>query len=534
MEGTSPKYAEAVWVKDHTLAYVGTLSEAKKLAKGAQEVDLKGKTLMPSFIDPHSHYINSLSVANQVNVFPAPIGPGKDVPSILQTMQKYRDDKKIPKGVIIQAYGYDDTVMPNGRLLNRDDLDQAFPDNPVIVGHISMHGAVLNSLALKQFNITSDTKTPPGGVIVRKPGTQEPYGLIMETAYLPIFANLPKPTPSEEIEWSKQGQKLYAEAGITTAHDGATRIDDIDVMERVAKANANMIDIIAYPFITDLDAILAKYPKEGWGKYNNRLKIGGVKITIDGSPQGKTASFTTPYLTGGPGGEKDWKGELTFPEPMIHQMVKRVYAMNVPLNLHANGDNAIDAFLRAHEDAAAGDLSKDRHVTVMHSQFIRKDQLEKYAKYKLTPSFYSLHTFYFADAHIKNRGMAQASYISPMKDAFALGLKPTNHTDFVVLPLDQMMVLWSAVNRISRSGVEVGPDQRVSPYQGLQAMTIYPAIQYMEQDSKGSLEKGKLADLVILDQNPLKVEPLKIKDIKVLQTLKEGKVIYCKDCTTKS
>ncbi|WP_201785788.1 amidohydrolase [Elizabethkingia ursingii] len=534
MDGPTPKYAEAVWVKDHKLAYVGSLSEAKRLAKGAQEVDLKGKTLMPSFIDPHSHYINSLSVANQVNVFPAPIGPGKDVPAILETMKKYKEDRKIPKGVIIQAYGYDDTVMPNGRLLNRDDLDQAFPDNPIIVGHISMHGAVLNSAALKQFNITSDTKTPPGGVIVRKPGTQEPYGLIMETAYLPIFANLPKPTPDEEIEWSKQGQQLYAEAGITTAHDGATRLDDIDVMERVAKANANIIDIIAYPFITDLDAILAKYPKEGWGKYNNRLKIGGVKITIDGSPQGKTASFTTPYLTGGPGGEKDWKGELTFPEPLIHQMVKRVYAMNVPLNLHANGDNAIDAFLRAHEDAAAGDLTKDRHVTLMHSQFIRKDQLEKYAKYKLTPSFYSLHTFYFADAHIKNRGMAQASYISPMKDAFALGLKPTNHTDFVVLPLDQMMVLWTAVNRISRSGVPVGPDQRITPYQGLQAQTIYPAIQYMEQDSKGSLEKGKLADLVILDQNPLKVEPLKIKDIKVLQTLKEGKVIYCKDCHTKS
>ncbi|MYY27359.1 amidohydrolase [Elizabethkingia anophelis] len=530
MEGSVPQYAQAVWVKEGKIAFVGDLKKAKELARNAEEVDLQGKTLLPSFIDPHSHYINSLSVSNQANVSPAPIGPGKDVPSIIETIKKYRDEKKIPKGEIIQAYGYDDNVMPEHRLLNRDDLDAAFPDNPVIVGHISMHGAVLNSLALKKFNISSQTPTPAGGVIVRKPGTQEPYGLIMETAYLPIFGNLPKPTPQQEIEWSKQGQMLYAEAGITTAHDGATRIDDIDVMERVTKANANIIDIIAYPFITDLDAIVAKYPPTEWGKYHNRFKVGGVKITIDGSPQGKTACFTTPYLTGGPSGEPNWKGELTFPEPMIHDMVKKVYAMNVPLNLHANGDGAIDAFLRAHEDAASNDLTKDRHVTVMHSQFIRKDQLEKYVKYKLTPSFYTLHTFYFADAHIKNRGMAQASYISPMKDAFEMGLKPTNHTDYVVLPLDQMMVLWSAVNRISRAGIKVGINQAVTPYQGLQAMTINPAIQYMEEGSKGSLVKGKLADLVILDQNPLKVDVMKIKDIKVMQTLKEGKVIYCKEC----
>ncbi|AQW96140.1 metal-dependent hydrolase [Elizabethkingia ursingii] len=530
MSGDNPNYAEAVWIKDGKIAYIGSLKDVKSHAGGAEEVNLDGKTLLPSFIDPHSHYINSLSVANQADVSPAPIGPGKDVSSIIETIKKFQDDHKVPKGEIIQAYGYDDTMMPDHRVLNRDDLDEAFPDNPVIVGHISMHGAVLNSSALKKFNITSATPTPSGGVIVRKPGTQEPYGLIMETAYLPIFDNLPKPTPQQEIEWSKAGQMMYAQAGITTAHDGATKIGDIEIMDRVTKAGGNMIDIIAFPFITDLDAILAKFPKSEWGKYNNRFKIGGVKITIDGSPQGKTAAFTTPYLTGGPGGEKDWKGETTFPEPMIHQMIKKVYAMDVPLNLHANGDGAIDVFLRAHEEAAKDDLGKERHVTMIHSQFVRKDQLAKYPLYKILPSFYTLHTFYFADAHLVNRGKSQTMYMSPMKDAIALGLKPTNHTDFVVLPLDQMMVVWSSVNRVSRAGVEIGKDQSITPYQGLQAITINPAIQYQEQSSKGSLEKGKLADIVILDQNPLKVAPEKIKDIKVLQTLKEGKVIYCKEC----
>jgi hypothetical protein len=123
---------------------------------------------------------------------------------------KYRDTNKIPKGQVIQAYGYDENVMPNGRLLNRDDLDKAFPDNPVLVGHVSMHGAVLNSAALKKWGISAATKTPAGGIIVRKPGTQEPYGLIMETAYLPIFASLPQPTQAQEVEWSNAGQLLYA------------------------------------------------------------------------------------------------------------------------------------------------------------------------------------------------------------------------------------------------------------------------------------------------------------------------------------
>ena len=165
-------------------------------------------------------------------------------------------------------------------------------------------------------------------------------------------------------------------------------------------------------------------------------------------------------------------------------------------------------------------------MTLIHAQFTRKDQLDKCVAYKITPSFYTLHTYYFADAHMANRGAAQAAYISPMRDAIDAGLRPTNHTDFVVAPLDQMFMLWSAVNRISRAGAEIGPDQRVTALEGLKAMTINVADQYGEQASKGSLEPGKLADLVILDRNPLTVEPMAIKDIKVVETIKEGKTIY--------
>jgi predicted amidohydrolase YtcJ len=520
--------AEALAIGQGKILAVGSRSDVESRHKGpgTTVIHIGGKTLLPSFIDGHSHYINSLMVAGQAQVYAPPSGVGKDVDSIIAAIKSFAEERKVPKGELIVAYGYDDTVMPEGRLLNRDDLDAAFPDNPVRVDHVSMHGAVLNSLALAKYGYSADTVTPPGGIIVRKEGTNEPYGLIMETAYLPVLAVAEPMTPEQEIEATKAGQMLYARAGITTAHEGATHLAQFETMKRATDAGANIIDVIAYPFVTDVEKIIAAYPVENWGRYDKRLKVGGIKITIDGSPQGRTAAFTTPYLTGGPGGETDWKGELTFPQEVINMAVKRVYELGVPLNLHANGDAAIDAFFTAHEFAAAGDLSRDRKVTMIHAQFTRKDQIPKYVEYRIRPSYYTLHTYYFADAHIANRGPEQAQYISPMRDSIDAGLRPSNHTDFVVAPLDQMFMLWSAVNRISRSGQEIGPGQRITPLEGLKTMTIWAAEQYGEEAQKGSLEPGKLADLVILDRNPLTVDPAAIKDIQVMETIKEGRTIY--------
>ncbi len=519
--------AEALAFSDGRIVAVGNEADVMKLKEDATRViDLEDKTLLPAFIDAHSHYINSLLVANQCKLYAPPSGPGKDVASIIAELQKFAKERNIPSGEEIIGYGYDDNVMPDGRLLNRDHLDAAFPDNPVRVDHVSMHGTVLNSLGLKKYGYSADTRTPQGGVIVRKPGTNEPYGLIMETAYLPVMEQAPQMTAGQEIEFTKAGQMLYAEAGVTTAHEGATKLPQLLTMRRATKAGANIIDVVAFPFITDLDKIIAEVPVSEWGKYDRRLKIGGVKITIDGSPQGRTALFTTSYLMGGPNGEPFWTGELAAPQEVINQAVQQVYDLGVPLNLHANGDGAIDAFLKAHEVAAADDLTKDRQVTLIHAQFTRKDQISKYTKYKIRPSYYTLHTYYFAEAHIKNRGERQTMYISPMRDSIDAGIHPTNHTDFVVAPLDQMFMLWSAVNRISRAGDEIGPDQRVTPLEGLKTMTIWAAEQYGEQDVKGSLEVGKLADLVMLSDNPLTVDPLNIKDIQVLETIKEGKTIY--------
>lgn len=527
MAGDSPTYVEALVEQDGKIIFTGSKADAlKEYTATGTLVDLEGKTMLPGFMDAHSHYINSLLVANQCQLYAPPSGTAKDVESIIANLKTFAKERNIQKGEMITGYGYDDTVMPEGRLLNRDDLDKAFPDNPVRVDHVSMHGCVLNTLAMEKYKISKDTKTPPGGVIVRKPGTQEPYGLIMETAFLPIMEQADPMTEAQEIELSKAGQMLYAEAGITTAHEGASHLPQIETIKRASEAGANFIDIVAYPFITDVDNVLKLIPLEDWQTYKNKFKIGGVKITVDGSPQGRTAFFTSPYLDGGPGGEENWTGELTFPQDMVNDMVKKVFEMKVPLILHCNGDGAIDSFIEGYEYARNGDFTSPWNVTTIHSQFMRKDQMPKFVEYNVRPSFYTLHTYYFYEAHLKNRGFEQAQYISPVRDAIDLGMRPTNHTDFVVAPLDQMMMLWSAVNRISRAGAEVGISQSITPYEGLQTMTLYVAEQFDEADVKGSLEVGKLADLVILDKDPLKVPATEIKDIAIVETLKEGVSVY--------
>jgi len=526
IDDTTPT-AEAVGVKDGKIVAVGR-RDAVDAYRGphTQMVDLGGATLLPGFIDPHSHYFSALTVANQANVSAPPAGPCADVDAIIAELRAFREARRIPDGVMIVAYGYDETLMPDGRTLHREDLDAPFPDNPVVVGHVSMHGAVLNSAAMRRFDISADTVTPPGGVIVRKPGSNEPDGLIMETAYLPILASLPVPTPDQEVQWSKAGQMLYAAVGITTAHEGLTHAKDLALMQRAAAGGATLIDVVAYPFILELDAVLEHNPPSAFGRYVNRLKLGGVKITLDGSPQGRTAYFSTPYLVDGPNGQQNWCGELGFDQDMVNDWFKRVYDLGLPLNIHANGDAAIDVLLAAHEFAAAGDLGRDRHTTVIHSQFVRPDQLEKYGQYKLIPSLFTEHAFYWGDAHVRFRGRQQADFLSPMRAAIDMGMRPTNHTDFVVTPLDQMFLLWTAVNRLSRSGAIIGADQRVTPAEALEAITINAAHQYFEEDSKGSITVGKLADLVIVDANPLTVDPMEIKDIKIVETIKEGQTIY--------
>jgi predicted amidohydrolase YtcJ len=519
--------AEAVAIANGKIVAVGTAAEVMKLAGPATEVtDLAGRTLVPGFVDGHSHFMSLIDVQTQALCASPPAGPCTTVADVIAALKKVQERRKIGPGKFVMGFGYDPELLAEKRAPTKQELDAAFPDNPVILVHVSGHGAMLNSKALAAYSITAATPTPPGGVIGREPGSNEPDGLLFETAFLPIFSQVPGPGDDETLALLTAGQELYLREGITTAQEGATMKHQLDLLRILAGRGALKLDLVALPFITEIDAVFAGQPPRNEPEYKNRLRIGGVKIVSDGSPQGRTACFTTPYLTDGPAGQKNWRGELSFPQATLNEWVKKVYDGGATLFVHCNGDAAIDALLEAHRYASGDDPAKPRGTVGVHSQFIRRDQLEKYKAWGIVPSFFTLHCFYFGDTHVANRGRAQADFISPLKSARALGIRPANHTDFNVSPLDQIFTIHTAVNRVSRSGQVIGADERATPLEALEAITIDGARMYGEESKKGSIEPGKLADLVILSANPLTVPLAEIEKIRVAETIKEGKTVW--------
>jgi predicted amidohydrolase YtcJ len=394
----------------------------------------------------------------------------------------------------------------------------------VILIHVSGHGAVLNSRALTFVGIDANTKTPPGGIINRLPGGKEPAGLLMETAYVPILERLPQPTESERLELMKPAQMMYAREGYTHAQEGATFIRDLDFLSKAAEAGKIFLDIAALPSFVDMPKWLHN-PKYKFGQYRKGLKLQGVKFVQDGSPQGKTAYVTTPYLTGGPGGQPNWRGETTQPKDDFLRQVKEAFDAGLQVFIHANGDATIDQAIEAVEKAGISAAS-DRRTVMVHSQFQRPDQLDKYVKLGISPSYLTNHTFFWGDVHVKNIGPEKAAFISPIKAAKAREIVFSNHTDFNVTPLDPFFVLWTAMARQSRRGAIIGPEQRVDAYTALQGLTTGPAWQLFEENRKGMIKEGLLADFVILSADPLHTDVEKIRDIRVLQTIKEGKTVY--------
>lgn len=519
--------AEAVAVAGGKIVAVGSEADVMKHKGEATEItDLAGRTLVPGFVDGHSHFCSVVDVQTQALCASPPAGPCRSVADVIVQLKNVKQRRKLGPGKFVMGFGYDPELLAEKRAPTKQELDAAFPDNPVILVHVSGHGAMLNSKALAAYGVTAATPTPVGGVIGREPGSSEPNGLLFETAFLPIFSKVPGPDGDEAIELLKSGQELYLREGITTAQEGATMKHQLDLLRALADRGGLKLDVVALAFITELDDIFAGKPPRNEPEYKNRLRIGGVKALMDGSPQGRTAAFTTPYLTDGPAGQKEWRGELSFPQAALNEMVKKVYDGGATLFVHCNGDAAIGALLEAHRFASGGEPEKPRGTVGVHSQFIRRDQLEKYKAWGITPSFFTIHCFYFGDTHVANRGKAQADFISPMKSARALGLRPANHTDFNVAPLDQIFTMHTAVNRVSRSGQAIGADERITPLEALEAITIDGARLYGEEAKKGSVEVGKLADFAILSGNPLTVPPTAIEKIHVVETIKDGKTVW--------
>ena len=238
--------------------------------------------------------------------------------------------------------------------------------------------------------------------------------------------------------------------------------------------------------------------------------------------------MTMPYLTPVPGCDHgSCTGIPIVTQAQFDEAIEKGFKNKVQTFVHCNGDATVDMYIHAVEKARQklGSSTGARPV-IIHSQFIRPDQLDKYKELKMVPSFFTNHAFFWGDTHFENLGKQRAEFLSPLRSAMNKGVMYTNHTDYGVTPINQMFLLWTSVVRQSRSGRVMGASETVTPMEGLRALTINGAYEYFEEDIKGSIEKGKLADFAILSANPVAIEIAKIKDIEVLETIKEGKSIY--------
>ena len=529
---------EAIYIKNGVIVKIGKSSDLlKKFDNNSiEKIDLQGMVILPGFIDIHSHFMNALRISSWANISVPPVGTTKSIGDILQILKNHKSKYDIKDGEWIIGYGYDQNYLD--RKLTKFDLDKQFLNNPVLILHVSNHGGVLNSSGLKEFNINENTPTPKGGVISRVSDTTEPEGLVMETAFFEGFAKIPQPTNQEFLDKFYEAQQTYVKEGYTTIQEGATHINELKLLKEAAESNRLYVDIVSLPLVTEIPVLIRgyltnpndkeidiKHIKEKFGKYNKNLKIGGIKLAVDGSPQGKTASFKDELKTPGPNGEKHWKGATLLDQESLNKIYKKLVENHIKVWTHANGDNGIDMVVEAVK-AAGGKKGDGRRDIVVHSQVMRPYQLDRYVELGLSPSFFTNHVYFWGDVHIENLGEELAAGISPMNSANKKGIVTTNHTDFSITPLNPFMTMWTATNRKTKNGKILGESERVSNLDALKAITINAAWQLGEENSKGTLESGKIADLVILNKNPLETPKENLLDLKVIETIKNGKTIY--------
>ena len=539
MESSMPR-AEAIAIAAGHILAVGSRAEVMAHAgPDTRQVDLAGRTLLPGFIDAHGHFANALQVVGWANVQRPPAGPVTSIASLQEVLREHVAAHPVAKGGWVIAYGYDVDGLSDGRPLDKADLDALFPENPVMVLHNSNHGAVLNSCGLALAGYDAGTPDPAGGVIVRRPGSTEPTGLVMETAFIPLFVHMPQPSEDERLAQFEAAQRLYTAKGITTVQDGATVAGDLDLFQRAAREGRLSVDLVLLPLVLEVPEMLReRFPtfqgkplelphpaRDVFGQYRDHLKFQGIKLLVDGSPQGKTAFWGEPLLTPGPNGEANWRGQPVCPPEQLFEAVERLSAQGIQLFAHCNGDAAIDLMIEACRRAGLKP-EQDHRTVIIHSQFMAPGQLEQYVELGLHPSFFTVHAFFFGDTHLANLGPERAGRMSPMASAMALGLHCSNHNDFSVTPIEPMRMVETAMTRRTRTGVVLGESERVSAEAALRALTIEAAWQIREESSKGSLATGKRADLVILDADPTATPAEQLNAIGVVATLKDGACIH--------
>ncbi len=515
---------QAVSVRGDRIEAVGTDVEILQLVTDETVVtDLRGRTLMPGFIDAHGHFPGSALTQIYADLNSPPIGKLKTMAEVIAALKAQAD--KTPAGNWVVGMGYDDSLLAENRHPTRAELDQVSSENPVVAVHVSGHMVVANSAALAAVGIDASTADPEGGVIGRRPNSHEPNGLLQENAQWEVVKHAYELGLMDSLRLIKMASIEYAARGVTTAQSGGVDEGLTKGVSLFIKLAVIPMRVVLFPAEKELGEALLEGNFRPEDYASDRLTIGPVKLIADGSIQGYTGYLSQPYYTPYHG-DASYRGYPSISRELLFEKVKVLHQAGYQMAIHANGDASIEDVLDAFEAAQKLHPVADPRLILIHAQMAREDQVARMKALGVTPSFFSAHTWYWGDRHRDIfMGPERAANMSPARWAQDNGLRYSTHLDTPVTPMLPLQSVWSTVFRITSGGDVLGPEQRVGVMQALRSVTIDAAWQVFEEDNRGSLEPGKFADMVVLSGSPLN-DPMAMRDLKVEATLVGGATIY--------
>ena len=525
------KYHQAVCYENGIIQKVGNNEEILELKdKNTKVIDMEGKTILPSFIDSHSHFS---AVAN--SFLQVDLNECTSFEEIKNKILEYKSKNSIADNEWIIANGYDNNILKEQRHPDINFLDTLKIENPIVLKQKSEHMGVFNKKALEALEINETTKSPEGGKIEIKDGKLTGY--LEETAFVNYLKKVPMPSMDKLLKAYEKAQDEYLSYGITTVQEGYMSKELLNIYKELIKQNKLKLDVVGYPDYDSIKEYVYAFP-ESYKNYNNHFKILGIKMILDGSPQGRTAWMKEPYEPEKQNtteekaekldsienkesyeNEKSYKGYPAMKYEDIVRNIKFAKENGLQILAHCNGDAAAEEYIKALQECEEKQKIKDLRPVIIHAQLISKEDLLKAKEIGAIPSFFVAHVYYWGDVHLKNFGEKRASRISPVKEAVDNNMIFTLHQDSPIIKPNMLETIWCAVKRQTKSGKILGQDERISVYDALKGVTINAAYSYFEETKKGNIEEGKKAQFVILDKNPLEVPVDEIPNIKIIETI---------------
>jgi predicted amidohydrolase YtcJ len=512
--------AEAFAVTTGRFSAVGSAADVKGLAgKNTQTFDAKGMTVVPGFIDTHNHaggetLLNEVLVGNPFEV---------EFVSIRSIIGKLRERaEKTPPGTWVEGFFFDDTKLSDKRPLNRHDLDEVSTEHPVIVRHRGGHTYFYNSKALAMAGITKDTPNPMGGTY-DKDEKGELNGRVTDLASAPFdkVGTRPTYTPAQAEARSRDGiayiSKQFARYGLTSVHHEG---GNLQAMQDV-RARGDLKHRISYEANGRvLEAMIAAGIQTGFG--DDWIKFGATaEHVVDGSFSERTMALSTPY----PNVTPPYKGNVTETQQTLNEWVERIHRAGIQVNCHANGDVAIDMYLTAAERALQLAPRPNARPKITHCTLVNPDLVRRIKAIGAVPALFTTYAFYNPDKFVYY-GQEMMKSCMAFRSLLDAGIYAAAGSDFSPGPFAPLMGIQGMVTRKGWDGAVWGANQKVGVSEAIAINTFNGAWASGEENIKGSITAGKLADYVVLADDPHTVDPEKIKDIQIVRTVVGGTVSH--------